>query len=81
MTPQTKVWLLLGGCTIALGALVFALKRMERWGWVRLRGTSGAAGAGLGAVRELVEPTVKHVQRVREQKPKPGNAGDPPEPG
>lgn len=81
MTPQVKVAVLVGGCAIAVAALVLALGWMERRGWVRLRGAGGAAAGGLGAIREVVEPTVKHVHRVREQKPQPGHPGGPHPPG
>ena len=78
MNPQFKMWLLVGGILAAAGGFVMLLKWLERKGWVNLSGVPQGTGSGTGAFQEFVEPGVKHVEQVREQKHKSGAPGSPP---
>ena len=78
MNPQFKMWLLVGGCLAAAVGFVLLLKWMERNGWVNLSGVPQGTASGMSAFQEFVEPSVKHVEQVREQKQKPGAPRSPP---
>ncbi|MFO0848678.1 MAG: hypothetical protein U0871_09010 [Gemmataceae bacterium] len=79
MDPRTKTWLFLGGLVLAGVGFVLALKWMERRGWVRLSGSVGGVAGGMKAVREVVEPPARFIERVAEDKPRPSAPGDPPD--